>query len=69
MLGSVITTETPERIKEICGADGSQCRDYAESPWQDIQLAANKPMLPASSPALSPMSTPAHPAHRTITAM
>ena len=46
MLGSVITTETPERIEEICGADGSQCSDYAESPWQDIQLAANKANAP-----------------------
>ena len=27
MLASVITTETPDRIKELCGADGSLCRD------------------------------------------
>ncbi|EAS46709.1 hypothetical protein GB2207_03694 [marine gamma proteobacterium HTCC2207] len=46
MLGSVITTETPERIKEICGSDGSQCSTYAESPWQDIQLAANRANTP-----------------------
>jgi len=46
MLASVITTETPERIKELCGADGSLCRDYAESPWQDIQLAANSANAP-----------------------
>jgi hypothetical protein len=46
MLGRVITTETPERINEICGADGSQCADFAKSPWQDIQdisNAANQP--------------------------
>ena len=46
MLASVITTETPERITELCGADGSLCRDYAESPWQDIQLAANSANAP-----------------------
>ncbi|MBT5388558.1 MAG: DUF3604 domain-containing protein [Porticoccaceae bacterium] len=37
MLGSVITTETPARIPEICGADGSLCRDFAQSPWEMIQ--------------------------------
>ena len=41
MLGTVITTETPARIKELCGDDGAICRDYARSPWQDIQDAAN----------------------------
>ena len=38
MLSSVITTETPSRIPEICGEDGSLCRDYAKSPWEDIQV-------------------------------
>lgn len=42
MLSTVITTETPERIPEICGKDGSLCRDYARSPWQDIQSVSNK---------------------------
>ena len=46
MLASVITTETPERIKELCGADGSLCRNYAESPWQAIQQAANSANTP-----------------------
>ena len=46
MLASVITTETPERIKELCGADGSLCRNYAESPWQAIQQAANSANAP-----------------------
>ncbi|MGE0622016.1 MAG: DUF3604 domain-containing protein [Pseudomonadales bacterium] len=41
MLGAVITTETPERITEICGEDGSQCLAYAASPWEKIQDAAN----------------------------
>jgi hypothetical protein len=42
MLSTVITTEKPERIPEICGKDGSLCRDYAQSPWQDIQSVSNK---------------------------
>ena len=46
MLGTVITTETPERIEELCGADGSLCGEYAESPWQDIQRAANSANTP-----------------------
>ncbi|MCH7742536.1 MAG: DUF3604 domain-containing protein [Proteobacteria bacterium] len=41
MLGTVITTETPARIKELCGDDGAICREYARTPWQDIQDAAN----------------------------
>lgn len=41
MLAASITTETPERIKELCGADGALCREFARSPWQDIQDAAN----------------------------
>ncbi len=42
MLGAVITTETPERVAEICGEDGSQCLDYARTPWQKVQAAANE---------------------------
>ena len=41
MLGTVISSETPVRIKEICGEDGALCRDYARTPWQNIQNAAN----------------------------
>ncbi|MFK7734078.1 MAG: DUF3604 domain-containing protein [Pseudomonadales bacterium] len=44
MLGQVITTETPERIQEICSEDGSLCRDFAKGPWQrmaDAAAAAN----------------------------
>ena len=41
MLGTVITTETPVRIPEICGADGSLCRDFAQSPWETIQATSN----------------------------
>ncbi|MGB0669485.1 MAG: DUF3604 domain-containing protein, partial [Porticoccaceae bacterium] len=41
MLGTVITTETPARIPEICGADGSLCRDFAQSPWETIQATSN----------------------------
>ncbi len=41
MLSSVVTTETPERLKEVCGDDGALCREFARSPWQDIQDAAN----------------------------
>ena len=42
MLGAVITTETPERIKAVCGGDGERCPEYAKGPWQDIQNAANE---------------------------
>lgn len=41
MLGAVITSEIPERVKELCGEDGAMCLEYARSPWQDIQDAAN----------------------------
>jgi len=41
MLARSITTETPERIKQLCGEDGALCPEYAKSPWQDIQDAAN----------------------------
>lgn len=44
MLGQVITTETPERIAEICGKDGGLCREFAKGPWQrmaDAAAAAN----------------------------
>ncbi len=46
MLGTVITTETPARIPEICGADGNLCRDFAQSPWENIQAAANAANTP-----------------------
>jgi hypothetical protein len=46
MLGTVITTEAPTRIPEICGEDGGLCRDYAQSPWQDIQATSNKANTP-----------------------
>ncbi len=42
MLGTVITTETPVRIAEICGENGEQCLEFAKTPWQDIQDAANE---------------------------
>ena len=41
MLGTVITTETPERLQAVCGEDLSLCPEYAKSPWQQIQDAAN----------------------------
>ena len=41
MLSTVITTETPQRIPEICGVNGDLCRDYAQSPWEDIQAVSN----------------------------
>jgi hypothetical protein len=46
MLGTVITTETPARIPEICGADGNLCRDFAQSPWENIQAASNAANTP-----------------------
>jgi len=41
MFGSVITTDTPTRIPQVCGEDGRLCLDYAKSPWQAMQDAAN----------------------------
>ena len=46
MLGTVITTETPARIPEVCGEDGSRCPQWAEGPWGDIQAAANNANQP-----------------------
>ena len=40
MLGEVITTETPVRVEEVCGADGGLCLAAAEGPWQRIIEAA-----------------------------
>ncbi len=40
MLGAVITTETPSRIEEVCGEDGSLCLEWAKSPWGEIIQAA-----------------------------
>ena len=42
MLGTVITTETPVRVAEVCGERGEQCLEFAKTPWQDIQDAANE---------------------------
>lgn len=41
MMGNLITSETPVREPQICGDDGALCREYARSPWQNIQAAAN----------------------------
>ena len=40
MLGQVITTETPARVEEVCGADGGLCLTAAEAPWQRLIAAA-----------------------------
>jgi hypothetical protein len=42
MMATVITTETPSRIPELCGDDGQLCRDYAKPPWQKIVQAAEE---------------------------
>ena len=46
LLGSVITTETPERIALICGEDGEHCASYAKPPWQAIQRMSNEANKP-----------------------
>lgn len=46
MLGTVITTETPARIAQVCGEDGSRCPEWAQGPWGDIQVAANSANQP-----------------------
>lgn len=48
MLGTVITTETPMRVAQICGENGEQCLEFAKTPWQDIQDAANESNEPCS---------------------
>ncbi len=40
MLGAVITTETPSRLEDVCGEDGSLCLEWAKSPWEAIIDAA-----------------------------
>ena len=40
MLGQVITTETPIRVGEVCGADGGACLAAAKGPWKRIIEAA-----------------------------
>jgi len=52
MLGAVITTETPHRIPEICGEDGSQCLAFAVTPWEKIQDAANSAYRPCEFTSL-----------------
>lgn len=46
MLATSITTEEPERIPAVCGDDGSLCPEFAKTPWQDIQDAANEANKP-----------------------
>ena len=46
MFGSVITTETPSRISDVCLENGSRCLDYAKAPWQAMQDAANSANTP-----------------------
>ncbi len=36
LLGTVVTSETPARIEQLCGSDGNICREYASAPWQHI---------------------------------
>ncbi len=40
MLGQVITTETPARVGEVCGADGGACLAAARGPWKRLIEAA-----------------------------
>ncbi len=48
MMASVITTETPSRIPEVCGEDGARCLEFAKPPWQAIQQAANDAYEPCT---------------------
>ena len=40
MLGQVITTETPARVPEVCGDDGTLCPAAAREPWGRMIEAA-----------------------------
>ena len=42
LLGQVITTETPERIPDVCGEDGDLCREFARAPWRQMAEAAEE---------------------------
>ena len=46
MLAAVLTTENPQRLTDVCGEDGLLCKEYAKTPWQEIQLAANQANSP-----------------------
>ena len=46
MLASVLTTESPQRLVDVCGEDGELCREYSKTPWQEIQMAANQENSP-----------------------
>ena len=41
MLGAQVISEKPFRVPELCGEDGALCREYAKSPWHEIQTASN----------------------------
>ena len=42
MLGTVIVSEAPVRVPELCGEDGTLCREHATDPWQHIIEAAEE---------------------------
>ena len=41
MLGAVISTDTPNRVEAVCGEQGARCLEFAKSPWEQVQAAAN----------------------------
>lgn len=42
MMATSMSGPAPERIKELCGEDGSLCREYAAGPWKTIIDAAEE---------------------------
>lgn len=40
MLGTIVNAENPQRVPQLCGADGALCREFAKGPWQEMIDAA-----------------------------
>lgn len=40
MLGTIVNMEKPKRVADLCGADGSVCREAARGPWGEMIAAA-----------------------------
>lgn len=51
-LGARLTSRAPRRFTDICGSDGSGCRDAAGTVWQRIQAAAAQANDPCGFTAL-----------------
>lgn len=53
MLGTIVNLEAPQRFVELCGPDGSLCREWAKGPWREMIAAAEKAYDRSSSCAFT----------------